>query len=89
MKTRKQIQERINKLDKKLSLTVKHHDKYVELYHKACDSWSCKDFWGSRARKYRYKYTELYDIWREMTYYKKGLEWTLISEVEDGCIKED
>lgn len=83
MKTREQIQERINKLDKKLSLTAKHHDKYVELYHKACDSWSCKDLSGSRMRRYKSKYIKLYEIWREMTYYKKGLEWTLISEVEN------
>lgn len=82
MKTREQIQERINKLDKKIYLTAKHHDKYVELYRKALASWSCKDLSGSRMRRYKSKYIELYEIWREMTYYKKGLEWTLISEVE-------
>lgn len=87
MKTKKQIQARIDKLDKKLSLIVKHHDKYVKLYHKACDSWSCKDLTGSRIRRYKSKYIELYEIWRETTHYKKGLEWVLneqkISEVED------
>ena len=83
MKTREQIQERINKLDKKLFLTAKHHDKYVELYRKACNSWSCKDLSGSRVCRYKSKYIKLYKIWMEMTYYKKGLEWTLISEVEN------
>lgn len=82
MKTKEQIQERINKLEKNLALTAKHHDKYVELYHKACNSWSCKDLSGSRIRRYKSKYIELYEIWQEMTYYKKGLEWTLISECE-------
>lgn len=82
MKTKKQIQERINKLEKKLSLIAKHHDKYVKLYHKACDSWSCKDLTGSRIRRYKSKYIELYEIWREMIYYKKGLEWILTSECE-------
>ena len=32
MKTKKQIQERINKLEKRLSIIAKHHDKYIELY---------------------------------------------------------
>lgn len=82
MKTIEQIQARINKLEKRLSLTAKHHDKYVELYHKACNSWACKDLTGSRIRRYKSKYIELYEIWREMTYYKKGLEWTLITECE-------
>lgn len=80
MKTKEQIQERINKLKKRLSLTAKHHDKYVELYHKACDSWSCKDSTGSRICRYKSKYKELYEIWQEMTYYKKGLEWVLDNE---------
>lgn len=82
MKTKKQIQARIDKLNKKLSLIAKHHDKYVELYHKACDSWSYKDLTGLRIRRYKSKYMELYEIWREMTYYKKGLEWVLVGECE-------
>ena len=77
MKTKEQIQERVNKLKKLLAQTAKHHDKYVELYHKACDSWSCKDFSGARICKYKRKYIELYEVWKEMTYYKKGLEWVL------------
>ena len=77
MKKLEQIQERINKLEKRLSLTAKHHDKYVELYYKACDSWSCKDLSGSRMRRYKSKYIELYKIWQEMIHYKKGLEWVL------------
>ena len=80
MKTKEQIQERINKLEKRLSIIAKHHDKYLELYHKACDSWSCKDLIGSRERRYKSKYTELYKIWREMTHYQKGLEWVLDNE---------
>ena len=31
MKTKEQIQERVNKLKKLLAQTAKHHDKYVEL----------------------------------------------------------
>lgn len=80
MKTQEQIQERINKLEKRLSITAKHHDKYVKLYHKACNSWSCKDLTGSRMRRYKIKYIELYEIWREITYYKKGLEWCIGNE---------
>lgn len=38
MKSRKEIEERINKLDKNLALTAKHHDKYVALYRKALNS---------------------------------------------------
>lgn len=83
MKTREQIQERINTLDRKLSLIVKHHDKYVELYKKSMDSSKLRDIFYQRSGRYKNKYIELYERWREMTYYKKGLEWTLISEVEN------
>ena len=83
MKTREQIQERINKLEKNLALTAKHHDKYVELYKKSLNSSKLRDIFYQRSGRYKSKYIKLYKIWMEMTYYKKGLEWTLISEVED------
>ena len=83
MKTREQIQERINKLEKNLALTAKHHDKYVELYKKSLNSSKLRDIFYQRSGRYKSKYRELYERWREMTYYKKGLEWTLISEVEN------
>lgn len=86
MKTKEQIQARIDKLDKKLSLIVKHHDKYVELYKKSMGSSKLRDIFYQRSWRYKNKYRELYDLWREMTYYKKGLEWTLISEVEDEIL---
>ena len=82
MKTKEQIQARINKLDKKLSLTAKHHDKYVELYKKAMNSCKLRDIFYQRSSRYKNKYRELYSLYQEMTYYKKGLEWTLISECE-------
>lgn len=75
MKTLEEIQERINKLEKRLHLTAKHHDKYVALYRKSLNSW--KDLFGLRTHRYKSKYIELYEIWREMTHYKKGLEWVL------------
>lgn len=77
MKTLEEIQERINKLDKKLSLTVKHHDKYVELYKKSMGSSKLRDIFYQRSWRYKNKYRELYYLWREMTHYKKGLEWVL------------
>ena len=82
MKTKEQIQERINKLEKKLALTAKHYDKYVELYKKSLNSSKLRDIFYQRSGRYKSKYIELYEIWREMIYYKKGLEWTLISEGE-------
>ena len=83
MKTKKQIQARIDKLNKKLSLTAKHHDKYVELYKKSLSSNKLRDIFYQRSWKYKNKYKELYYLWREMTHYKKGLEWVLINEVEE------
>lgn len=75
MKTEEKIKERINKLKVRLNITAKHHDKYVDLYTRAKHSW--KDVFSSRIYKYHSKYTELYSIWKEMTYYKKALEWVL------------
>lgn len=80
MKTREQIQEQINKLNKKLSLTVKHYDKYVELYKKSLSSSKLRDIFYQRSWRYKSKYIELSEIWQEMTYYKKGLEWVLDNE---------
>ena len=82
MKTKEQIQERINKLEKNLALTAKHHDKYVELYKKSLSSSKLRDIFYQISGRYKSKYRKLYERWREMTYYKKGLEWTLISECE-------
>lgn len=82
MKSEEQIRERINKLKKRLSLTIKHHDKYVELYNKSLKGWRLKDLFYIRPSKYKNKYIELYYVWREMIYYKKGLEWTLQAESE-------
>ena len=82
MKNEEQIRERINKLKKRLSLTIKHHDKYVELYNKSLKGWRLKDLFYIRPNKYKNKYIELYYVWREMTHYKKGLEWTLQAESE-------
>lgn len=75
MRSEDEIRERINKLKVRLNITAKHHDKYVDLYIRAKHSW--KDVFSSRIYKYHSKYTELYDIWKEMTYYKKALEWVL------------
>lgn len=82
MKSEKEIKERINKLEKRLSLTAKHHDKYVELYKKSMNSSNLRDIFYQRSSRYKHKYTELYNIWQQMTYYKKGLEWTLQAESE-------
>lgn len=82
MKSEKEIKERINKLEKRLSLTAKHHDKYVELYKKSMNSSKLRDIFYQRSSRYKHKYTELYNIWQEMTHYKKGLEWTLQAESE-------
>ena len=75
MRSELEIRERINKLKVRLNITAKHHDKYVDLYNKVKHSW--KDVFSSRMYKYHSKYTELYGIWKEMTYYKKALEWVL------------
>ena len=80
MKTKEEIQERLNKLEKELSLINKHHEKYVKLFHKACNSWGCKDFTGSRMRRYKSKYIDLAYTWREMLYYGMGLQWVLEEE---------
>lgn len=77
MRSESEIQERINKLEKRLSLTAKHQDKYVELYKKSLSSSKLRDIFYQRSSRYKHKYTELYNIWREMTYYKKALEWVL------------
>ena len=75
MRSESEIKERIDKLELRLDIIAKHHDKYVDLYNKVKHSW--KDVFSSRMYKYRSKYTELYGIWKEMTYYKKALEWVL------------
>ena len=77
MRSEDEIKERISKLEKRLFLTIKHHDIYVELYNKSLKSWRLKDAFYIRPNKYKNKYTELYYILREMTYYKKALEWVL------------
>lgn len=75
MKSESEIRERINKLEARLNIIAKHHDKYIDLYHIVKNSW--KDVFSSRMYKYQNKYRELYNIWKEMTYYKKALEWVL------------
>ena len=82
MKAKEQIQERINKLDKKLSLITKHFYKYTELYRKSMGSCKLRDIFYQRSDRYKNKLRELYYACLEMIYYKKGLEWTLISECE-------
>ncbi len=75
MRSESEIRERINKLKVRLNIIAKHHDKYVDLFQRAKHSW--KDVFSSRIYKYHNKYTKLYGIWKEMTYYKKALEWVL------------
>lgn len=77
MRSEDEIRERINKLKTRLSIVAKHHDKYVELYKKSMSSCKLKDVFYIRSSRYKHKYTELYNIWREMTYYKKALEYVL------------
>ena len=77
MKTEEKIKKRINKLEVRLNITAKHHDKYVELYKKSMSSSKLRDIFYQRSSRYKHKYTELYNIWREMKYYKKALEWVL------------
>ncbi len=77
MKTEEDIKERINKLKMRLNMTAKHHDKYVELYKKSMSSSKLRDAFYIRSSRYKHRYTELYNTYREMTYYKKALEWVL------------
>ena len=80
MKSEESIKERINKLEKRIKIVAKHHDKYIDLRRKAANSW--KDVFTFRASKYLGKRKKLYEKWQQMTYYKKGLEWTLKAESE-------
>ena len=65
MRSEDEIRRRINKLKVRLDITAKHHDKYVDLYHRVKHSW--KDVFSSRLYKYHSKCTELYGIWQDLT----------------------
>lgn len=82
MKTKEQIIEHINELDKKFALVLKHHNKYIDLYFKAKNSWSFRDFTGSRMRKYRHKCKKCFILCSAITNYKEGLEWVLDNKHE-------
>lgn len=85
MKTEKEISFLIKDLNKDLKLVAKHHNKYIMLKDKILSHW-WTDLLYLRSRKYSAKIRELYFLHKEMSAFKKGLQWTL-SERRLRCIQ--